>query len=184
MEEGLSVGQANGARNHDDWLMTASSASSPIVICDDGTGEEGIIMGRRIQTTRRFRMSGTKPPSAGNSKQQRGASTSTRGDTQRCGTPPTHRGLGNGVHRAHRTLVARLRLAEAQETAQIVWNLLKDKDLKKKLKDYHLLPLEGTCKDMIQRLQEFSLRYNAQCDLRITEQVRSQRGGAGTRQMA
>ena len=26
-------------------------------------------------------------------------------------TPPTHRGLGNGVHRAHRTLVARLRVA-------------------------------------------------------------------------
>lgn len=48
---------------------------------------------------------------------------------------------------------------------KIVWNLLKDKDLKKKLKEYHL-PATGRRHDMIQRLQEFSLRYNAQCDSR------------------
>ena len=73
MEEGLSVGQANGTRNHDDWLMTASSRSSPIVICDDGTGEEGIVMVTEDPNDASFsHLSQNKPPSAGNSKQQRG----------------------------------------------------------------------------------------------------------------
>ena len=46
---------------------------------------------------------------------------------------------------------------------KFVFSVMKDKELKKKLKD-HKLSAQGTRKDMINRLKEFMLQYNAQCD--------------------
>eukprot|EP00731_Ephydatia_muelleri_P000411 Em0001g411a len=148
MEEGLSVGQANGARNHDDWLMTASSASSPIVICDDGTGEEGIIMVTEDPNNASFsHLSRNKPPSAGNSKQQ-------RVQCPVCGASFTEAQINMHLDRCLQTSGA------STSTSGDTQSLQKPKKLPKI--------------DMIQRLQEFSLRYNAQCDSqnpRTVEQV-------------
>ena len=46
---------------------------------------------------------------------------------------------------------------------KLVFSVMKDKELKKKLKDYNL-STQGTRLVMVARLQEFTLQYNAQCD--------------------
>jgi len=47
--------------------------------------------------------------------------------------------------------------------SKVVYNLLSDRDLKKKLKE-HGLSTHGTRQQLIKRHQEFVHMYNAQCD--------------------
>ena len=177
-EEGgaaVSAGQAKGTRNHDDnddWLMT-SSASRPIVICDDGIGEEDIVM-VTADSNNTAHSSRNEPLSACNVKE--------RVKCPICGASFTEAQINAHLDRCLETSGRNTSCnGETQSLVQkkhkklpkIVWNLLKDRELKKWLKDYHL-PTTGRRHDMIQRLQEFSLRYNAQCDSqnpRTVEQV-------------
>ncbi|XP_002730542.1 E3 ubiquitin-protein ligase RAD18-like [Saccoglossus kowalevskii] len=46
---------------------------------------------------------------------------------------------------------------------KLVYNLMSDKDLKKKLKEYNL-SVQGSRQVLIKRIQEFTLLYNSQCD--------------------
>lgn len=47
--------------------------------------------------------------------------------------------------------------------AKVVYNMLSDRDLKKKLKE-HGLSTHGTRQQLVRRHQEFVHMYNAQCD--------------------
>lgn len=47
--------------------------------------------------------------------------------------------------------------------SKVVYNLLSDRDLRKKLKE-HGLSTSGTRQQLIKRHQEFVHMYNAQCD--------------------
>lgn len=46
---------------------------------------------------------------------------------------------------------------------KLCFNIMKEKQLKNKLREYHL-PTHGSRQAMMSRLQEFTLQYNAQCD--------------------
>ncbi|PIK48399.1 putative E3 ubiquitin-protein ligase RAD18-like isoform X2 [Apostichopus japonicus] len=46
---------------------------------------------------------------------------------------------------------------------KLVYNIMSDKQLRKKLKEYKLAT-QGTRKELIRRMQEFTVLYNAQCD--------------------
>ncbi|XP_072050560.1 uncharacterized protein [Amphiura filiformis] len=46
---------------------------------------------------------------------------------------------------------------------KLVYNLMSDKDIRKKLKEFNL-PHQGNKQVMVKRLQEFTLLYNAECD--------------------
>ena len=70
-------------------------------------------------------------------------------------TPPSSKGVGIGVQYKHGRSLPRL--------PKIVFSIMTDRELKKKLKEYGL-PTQGQRKTLMARLQEFTLQYKAQQD--------------------